>query len=178
MTGPALFMTKWAVSVHFGVVGEEPGQKTFLGLFSLRKGGTVIRSIVRSAVVLVGAVTLVGGLVGQGRAAADGGVSPGASTIQVAGNDFETYDDDDDGHRRYRCYDGYSSYDDGGYYRSYDYGYDDYGYYDSYDHRYRDRCRRYYDDHRYYYDRGDHDGDHDGDRDFPDRRRGRNHDHD
>ena len=147
----------------------------------------MIRSIVRSAVVLLGAVALVGGLVGQGRAAADEGGPASAPTSWAASSGFETYDDDDGGRRRYRCYDGYHdsyygygyyrSYDDDGYYRSYD----DDGYYRSYDDdgdRYRDRCRRHYHDDRYYYDRGDHDGDHDGDRDFPDRRRGRNHDDD
>jgi hypothetical protein len=139
----------------------------------------VIRYIVRSAIVLLGTVALVGGLVGQGRAAADGGGPTSAPAIRVAGGDFETYDHDDDGHRRYRCYDRYSydGYGYDGYYRSYDDGYyrsyDD----DGYDGRYRDRCRRY--DDRYYDDRYDrHRGDHDGDRDFPDRRRGRNHDDD
>jgi hypothetical protein len=136
----------------------------------------VIRSIVRSAVVLLGAVALVGGLVGQGRAVADEGGPTSADVIRVAGNDFDTYDDD--GHRRYDCYRGYG-YSDDYYYDGYYSDGHHYGYYYPYDHRYRDRCRRYHDDDdRYYYHRGDHDGDHDGDRDFPDRRRGRNHDDD
>jgi hypothetical protein len=134
----------------------------------------VIRLMPRSAAVFLCAVVLVAGLMGQARAVADEGRQAEGPVFQVAGYGFDTYDDD---HRRYRCYDRYSY--DGYYYDSYYYdgyyGSYDRGYYHPYDHRYRDGCRRYYGD-RYHYDRDR--GDHDGDRDFPDRRRGRNHDDD
>jgi hypothetical protein len=142
----------------------------------------VIRSITRSAVVLLGAVALVGGLVGQGRAGAD----PARSTSQVS--DYRAYDHggdhgDDDGHYgrycscRYRGYsdDGYRTYDsDGRYGRGCYRGYSEDDrrayYYDGYRGRYNRCGYDYYDDGyygRYHYGDRDHDGD--GGRDFPDR---------
>ena len=125
----------------------------------------MIRSIVRSAAVLLGAVALVGGLAGQ---------VPAAAADETQARSYETYnrgyDDrcpdhherefrggttcDYNGHGRY----GYCSYGDDGYY-AYDHGHRRHGY----RHGYRG-CRGYYDDDYYYgrYHYG-HRGDHDGD---------------
>ena len=139
----------------------------------------MIRSLTRSAVVLLGAVALVGGLAGQVPAAATDQTTPVVQTAAFQPYDHGGHHGDsdkdgcaDDHERKFRG--GEYCDDNTGYYCSY--GYDD-DYYYAYDHgrrgccgrdyRRHDRCRDYYyDDYyydRYYYYDRDRDHDHDGD---------------